>query len=206
VVVDALFDQDATRCVQGQHLAAGLPMRDARAHWHGTLLVERGGEAALLESGQGSRGVVAENDNGVGEVEFKGGSLKGQDPSEGLPADLMAHVARVREGADDDFAFAVGPPAEDHAPAMQRGVPRDDNDVSVTSVTGEEGSVERAGDKGPQGAAGESVVFEDPANEESRLRDGGGEGDGEVGVKLVLGTEDGRKRATNGRTYGRHAE
>jgi hypothetical protein len=75
---------------------------------------------------------------------------------------------------------------------MQGGVPRDDNDVSVT---GEEGSVQRAGDKRPQGAAGESVVFEDPADEESRLRDGGGKGDGEVGVKLALGTEDGREES-----------
>ena len=31
--------------------------------------------------------------------------------------DLMLHVVRVQEGADDDLAGRVGPPAEDKAPA-----------------------------------------------------------------------------------------
>ena len=35
------------------------------------------------------------------------------------------------------------------------------------------------------------MVLEDPADEHGRLRDGGGEGDGVVGVELALGTEDG---------------
>ncbi len=60
--------------------ALGSGPADAQcARAHGTLLKERGGEAALLESGQGARGVVTENDNGIGEVEFKGGSLEGRD-------------------------------------------------------------------------------------------------------------------------------
>ena len=35
------------------------------------------------------------------------------------------------------------------------------------------------------------MVLEDPADEHGRLRDGGREGDGAVGVEVALGAEDG---------------
>ena len=38
------------------------------------------------------------------------------------------------------------------------------------------------------------MILEDPADEDGRLRDGGGEGDGAVGVELALGTEDGGEK------------
>ena len=149
VIVDPFLDQDAARCVEGEHLAAGLPLGEARAH--GALLKERRGATALLESREGSRGVVAEDDHSVREVEFESSRVEGEYTREGLPADLVTHVVRVRQGADDDLALAVGPPSKDHAPAVQGGVPGDDDDVGVASFARKKGRVQGAGDKGPEG-------------------------------------------------------
>ncbi len=52
-------------------------------------------------------------------VELRGGGLQSEDPSLGLPEDLMLHVRRVRKSTDDSLAVAVGPPAEDHTPAVE---------------------------------------------------------------------------------------
>ncbi len=70
---------------------------------HGTMLQEARRRAALPMGGEGSDGVLAHHDPGVREVKFSGGGFKGEDPSEGLSANLVEHVVRVREGAGDDF-------------------------------------------------------------------------------------------------------
>jgi hypothetical protein len=53
--------------------------------------------------------------------------------------------------ADDDLASGVCPPAEDHAPTVDGSVPGDDDDSSVANMASEEGVVEGAGDRRPQG-------------------------------------------------------
>jgi hypothetical protein len=105
------------------------------------LLKEGRGEAAFAEGGQGADGVVSENDGGAKEVDFEGRRIEGEDPSESFAADLVAHVLRVGKGADNDFAIPVVPPAQDHAPPMQGGIPRDDGDVRGAGFASEEGSV-----------------------------------------------------------------
>ena len=55
-------------------------------------------------------------------------------------------------------AGRVGPPAEDEAPAVDGGVPGDDDDAGVIRMTSHEGVEEGAGNRGPQGQAGLSVV------------------------------------------------
>ncbi len=78
MVVDALVDQDPTRCVEREQLAAYAALGEAGAH--STLLQERGGKAALLEleGGEGTHGVVAEDNHRVGEVDLKGSRLEGE--------------------------------------------------------------------------------------------------------------------------------
>jgi hypothetical protein len=60
---------------------------------------------------------------------------------------------------------AAGPPAADG------GVPADDHHPGDGDVSGQEGSVERAGDWGPQGAASLSILLKDTADEYSGLAD-----------------------------------
>jgi hypothetical protein len=91
----------------------------AGAHWHGALLGEGGGEAAFAEGGERAQRVVAHDDDGLGKVELGSGGLEGEDPGMSLPADLVLHVGRVGEGAHDGLAVAIGPPAKDHAPAVE---------------------------------------------------------------------------------------
>jgi hypothetical protein len=101
---------------------------------HGALLQEGQRGAALPEGCKGLYSVVAHQDPSVREVHFYGGGFKGEDSAEGLTANLVKHVVRVREGADDDLAGGVGPPAEDHAPTVDRGVPSDDDDSGMSQV------------------------------------------------------------------------
>ena len=78
---------------------------------HGALLEESGLEAALSEGGEGADGVVSHDDDGVAHVDLAGGGLDGQNPGEGLAADLVAHIVRVGKGADNGLAVAIVPPA-----------------------------------------------------------------------------------------------
>ncbi len=73
----------------------------------------------------------------------------------------MAHVVRVGEGADKDLAIAVVPPAQDHAPVVKGGIPRDGGDAGRAGFAREEGCVERARDEKPEGAAAEGVFAAD---------------------------------------------
>ena len=100
------------------------------------------------------------------------------------------HVVRVREGADDDLAGRVGPPAEHEAPAMNGGVPRDDYDASGTSVSGHEGVEEGAGDGWPQGPARLGVVLENSADEHGGFGDDGGQEDRRVVHRLAVSADD----------------
>ena len=127
MIVDALVDQDPSLRVEREDLATYAALSDAGAH--GTLLQERGGKTALLERGERADGIIAEDDDRVGEVDLESGGFEGEDAGQGLAADLVAHVLRVGEGADDHLAGDVGPPAQHHAPTVERGVPRDDDDV-----------------------------------------------------------------------------
>ena len=61
----------------------------------------------------------------------------------------------------------------------------------VSSFPSEEGSVEGAGDEGPQGAATGGEVLSDPADEHGGLADGGWEGNDSVEVRVGLGADDG---------------
>ncbi len=75
--------------------------------------------------------------------------------------------------AGDDLASGICPPAEDHAPTVDGSVPGDDS--SIANMTGEEGVVERSGDRGPQGPAGLSILLEystDEVDEDGCLGDG----------------------------------
>ncbi len=142
---------------------------------HGALLQEGRRRAALPKGGEGSDGVVAHGYPGVREVKFSGGCFEGEDPSKGLSgvsANLVEHVVRVREGAGDDLAGGIGPPAEDHSPTVDGSVPGDDDDSSIADVTGEEGFVEGAGNGGPQGPAGLGVLLKYPADKDGSLGDG----------------------------------
>ena len=76
-----------------QGVAAQAVLEVAGAHC--ALLKEGGLEAALAEGGEGADGVVAQDDDGVAEVDLAGGGLDGVDYREGLSADLVAHVVRV---------------------------------------------------------------------------------------------------------------
>ena len=90
MVIDALVHQDPPRRVEGEELAANAALRNAGAHC--TLLQERGGKTALLEGGEGTHGIVAEDDDRVGEVDLESGGFEGEDAGQGLAADLVAHV------------------------------------------------------------------------------------------------------------------
>ncbi len=159
-------------------------MGEAPAHGALALLEERRGEAALSEGSEGPCGIVAEDDHGVRAVEFEGGRVESEDTGEGLLADLVTHVVRVRQGADDDLALTVGPPAEDHAPAVQGGVPGDDGDVGIAGIAREK--TPRINTAASETAGGREMVRSESSS------------------PSVPRTEE--KRATNGRTDGRHAE
>ena len=87
MVIDALVHQDPPRRVEGEELAANAALRDAGTH--GTLLQERGGKTALLEGGESADGIVAEDDDRVGEVDLESGGFEGEDASQGLAADQV---------------------------------------------------------------------------------------------------------------------
>jgi hypothetical protein len=175
-------------------MALGLVEEHGQAH--GTLLQEGRRGAAFQEGGEGSDGVVAHHDPGVSEVEFSGGGFKGEDPSNGLPADLVKHVVRVWEGASEDLASRIRPLAEDDAPTVGGSVPGDDDDSSISNMTGEEGIIEGAGDRGPQWPAGLSVL-KYSADEDGGLGDGGWQKDGDLVVWLLVGTNDGGESSVN---------
>ncbi len=136
------------------------------------MLEERGREAGLAEGGEGSRGVVAEDDDGVRQVDLEGCCLEREHAGEGLQADLVTHVLRVRKRADDGFAVDVGPPAEHYAPAVQGSVPGDNDDSGEAGLAGEERRMERARDDRSQRAALVSVLFEHLPDKNGRLRAG----------------------------------
>ena len=97
-VVNAFLDQDPAG---GAEVKTPDPSLQA-AGTHGALLEEGGGEAALAkggDAGERAQRVIAHDDDGLGEVELRGGGLKGEDPCLGLPADLMLHVWGVWKGA-----------------------------------------------------------------------------------------------------------
>ncbi len=71
-------------------LAPDPSLQAARAH--GALMEEGGGEAALAKGGERAQRVIPHDDDGLREVELRGGGLKGENPCLGLPADLMLHV------------------------------------------------------------------------------------------------------------------
>ena len=115
-----------------QRVASGLALEHGQAH--GALLQEGRRSAALPEGGEGPDRVVAHDDPRGGEIDLLGSRGEGEHTPKGLPADLMVHVVRVREGTNDDLAGRVGPPAEDKAPAVDGGVPGDDGHTSSTGV------------------------------------------------------------------------
>ena len=49
-------------------------------------------KTALLEGGESADGIVAEDDDRVGEVDLESGGFEGEDAGQGLAADLVAHV------------------------------------------------------------------------------------------------------------------
>jgi hypothetical protein len=189
VVVHALVDQDATGGVEMEGVAEDTALEVAGAE--GALLQECGGEAAFSEGGKGPGRVVAQDDDSVGEIDFERSGFKGEDATEGLPADLVGHVVRVGEGTDDDLAVPVSPPPDDGAPAVQGGVPGDDYDVGGAGFSSEKGCVEGTGDEGPQGATGGGEVLEDTTDEDSGLGYDGWEGDDLVEIWVGLGADDG---------------
>ena len=92
-------------------------------------------------------------------------------------------------------------------PAVQEGVPGDDNDVRVAGLASEESSVESAGHKGPQGSAEGGIVLEDPANKDRRGGHCRWKRDDSSVVGVVLGTNDGGEKGhPKGRMYGRQVE
>ena len=84
---------------------------------HGALSKEGGGKTAPAQGRQCADGVVAKDNPRVGEVDFESSGLESELASEGLPADLVFHVLGMREGANDDLAGLVSPPAKGHPPA-----------------------------------------------------------------------------------------
>ena len=142
MIVDALIHEDAADRVRAVSLTASAPLKAAGAH--GALLGEGGGEASLAQSGEGPDSIVPENDNSVwlGQVHLQGCCcLQGEDSSPSFAPDLAPHVLGVREGANDNLALPVGPPAKNYAPSLQGGVPGDDHDAGGASLAGEEGRV-----------------------------------------------------------------
>jgi hypothetical protein len=79
--------------VQVQRGAADVALEAARAH--GALLQKSGREAAFTEGGESADGVVAEHENGSGEINLEGGRLQSEGAGEGLAPDLVLHVLRV---------------------------------------------------------------------------------------------------------------
>ncbi len=73
---------------------------------------------------------------------------------------------------------------------MYGGVPSDDDDVGVAGMAGQEGIVEGAGDRRPQGPAGLSVVLKHSPDEDGGL--GGDQCQENRGlvVTLLVGTND----------------
>ncbi len=80
--------------------------------------------------------VVSHDDPGVGQVELPRSSLEGKNAAERLPADLVLHVVRVWEGADDDLAVRVSCGADAGPPAVEGGVPGDDHHPGVADISG----------------------------------------------------------------------
>ncbi len=73
------------------------------------------------------------------------------------------------------FYIPVVPPADDRPPMEGGRVPGDDSDVGVAGFASQEGGVERAGNKGPEGAAHDRIVLEHAADKQRRLPDDGWE-------------------------------
>jgi hypothetical protein len=92
------------------------------------------------------------------------------------------------------------------APPTEGGsVPRDDSDVGVASFASQEGGVERAGNKGPEGAADYRVVLEHAADKQRRLPDDGREWDDRVVVSVPFSAEDRREESGEGEDIGEAA-
>ena len=81
-IVDALCDQGPTWGMKMKSLTTHPALQAAGAH--GALLEDGGGEAALAEGGERAQRVVAHDDDGLGEVDLRGGGLQSEDPSLGL--------------------------------------------------------------------------------------------------------------------------
>ncbi len=82
-------------------------------------------------------------------VNIPGGRLQGEDSGEGLAADLVHHVVRVGERADDDFAVLIVPPAEEQAPTVEGGVPSKRSDAGRAGLVSQESNVQGAGYERP---------------------------------------------------------
>ena len=132
-----------------ESVASDAPLQAAGAH--GAQLKKGGGETTLAEGRQSADGVVAQDHGGLLEVKLCGGRLQGEDAGESLAADLVLHVVRVGKGANDDLPLLIVPPPQDHAPAVQGGVPGDDDNASEPRFPGRKGCVEGAGHEGPEG-------------------------------------------------------
>ena len=197
MVIHALVDQDATGGVEVEGVAEDAALEVAGAE--GTLLQECGGEAAFSEGGKGPGRVVAQDDDSVGEIDFKRSGFKGEDATEGLPADLVGHVVRVGEGTDDDLAVPVSPPSDDGAPAVQGGVPGDDYDVVPVSPA-RKAAWRELGTKGHRGRPGVAKSSRTPRMKTAASETMGGRGMtlSKSGSDSVPMTEE--KREVKGRT------
>ncbi len=169
------------------------PTRRWRRHEATSALKESGGKAALAQGREGADRVVSEDDGGLREINFEGRGLESQDASKDFAAHLVAHVIRVGKGAsaDDDLTIRVGPPTQDHSPTEERGVPCDNDDMGRAGLASEEGSVERAGDEGPEGAASVGKLLEDTADEDGSLGHNWRKGGRAVVVRILFGADDG---------------
>ncbi len=148
------------------------------------------------QGGEGADGVVAHDDGGVAPrsrrlISREAASME-RTPA-GSHGGLGGACCPCREGC---------PPTQNHAPSVKGGVPRDGGDAGRAGFTREEGRVKRARDERPEGAAAEGVFFEDAADEDSGLVDGGGQGDSAVVVGLVLQVGVGEPDAGRGKRAG----
>ncbi len=158
---------------------------------NGTLLKKGRGEAAFAERGKGADRVVLGDDCGAGEVDLEGCCVEGEDPCEGLAADLVSHVVRVWKGANNDFAVVAVPPAQDHAHPCKEA-----SHVMAAMCVELVSPVRKAawgvlGTKGHRGGGAEGVVFKDASDENHCLVDGRRRGDFAVVVWFVLRANDG---------------
>ncbi len=101
-----------------------------------------------------------------------------------------------------EVGVRIGGPPEGCAPAVQGGVPGDNDDVGGAGFPSEEGSVEGAGDERPHGAGAGGEVLLDPADEHGGLAGGGWEGNDAVEVRVGLGAMMEEMRPAKGMDVG----